>query len=130
MKNAHEELLDYLIPGEDVEAIVFGPWGWGYAPDDPTQPWDPGYEEPDPPPVPFDLRGKLLLPSQAYPLMQSWSFFSGYGSPKCYATYIWTNKRIIWVHEYDGSTRLCSAPRNPAECMPSLSGINGEPTWA
>ena len=30
--NAWQELQESLEPGETVEAIVFGPWGWGSAP--------------------------------------------------------------------------------------------------
>lgn len=50
------------------------------------------------------------------------TYNGGYGSPACYATYIWTNQRTLWVTTYDGSTYLSSAPRNPISTMPEMSG--------
>jgi len=40
MKNAYDDLIDELQEGEQVEAIVFGDWGWD------------GFDEPKPKPVP------------------------------------------------------------------------------
>lgn len=115
------ELREFMMEGEYVEAIVFGPWGWGSAPRD-GQEWEYGHGEPSPPPVPFELRGKVLTLAEAEPYMQSWSFNGGYGAPDCYATNIWTNKRVIWVTQYDGSTNLDSAPRYPTASMPDMPG--------
>ena len=119
--NAYDDLMDYLDPDETVEALVFGAWGWGCRPNDNSE-WEPGHGEPDPTPVPFDMRGKVLSLEAAEPLMRSWSFYGGYGVPECYATNIWTNKRIIWVTQHDGATRLNSALRNPAEYLPDMPG--------
>jgi hypothetical protein len=109
--NAYEELMEYLEEGEEVEALAFGEWGWGndsfYGP--------PEGEEIAP-------QGCLMKLEDARKYMQGWRFGGGYGAPECYATYIWTNKRIIWVTQYDGSTGLDSAPRNPAQCMPNMPG--------
>ena len=110
MATAWQNLKDFLGDGEAIEAISFGPWGWG------------GFCEPDNPAVAEDKQGKPMSPEAAKPLMQSWSFYGGYGSPRCYATYIWTNMRIIWVTQYEGSTVLDSAPRNPIEVMPDMPG--------
>lgn len=107
---SYSELQEFLEPGETVEAVVFGDWDLG------------GYEEPDPPPVPRDRRGVVLSLAEAMPMMDGWDFCGGYGTPECYATYIWTNKRVIWVTTYDGSTWLSSAPRHPKAVMPSLHG--------
>lgn len=108
--NAYEELLKFIEDDEVVEGIVFGAWGWD------------GYAEPDEPPVPKDKRGVLLTLEQAKPMMNDWCFDGGYGAPDCYATYVWTNKRVIWVTQYDGSTGLDSAPRHPINVMPSMPG--------
>jgi hypothetical protein len=108
--NAYEELLKFIEDDEVVEGIVFGDWGWG------------GYGEPDNPAVPKDKMGMLLTFEQAKPMMMDWCFNGGYGSPDCYATYVWTNKRVIWVTQYDGSTGLDSAPRHPINVMPSMPG--------
>src|SRR5690554_149073 len=105
---AYDELLEFLNDGEQVEAIVFGPWGWGNAPAS-DEAWERGYGEPDDVPVPFDMRGKVLSLEDAAPFMQQWDFNGGFGAPACYATYIWTDRRVIWVTQYDGSTGLDSA---------------------
>jgi len=114
--SAYGDLMDKLDAEESVEAIAFGNWGWDW------EDGEPGYGEPDPPPVPFDKRGIILSLEEARPLMQTWSFYGGYGSPECYAVYIWTNERVIWVTQYDGATMLSSAPRNPIACMPVMPG--------
>ncbi len=116
-KSAYEELKDFLAKGEKVEAVVFGGWGW--CGDDIAE---PGYGEPSPQPVPPDKRGVVLTLSRARPYMQTWSFYGGFGAPNCYAVRIWTNRRVIWVTQYDGSTRLDSALRNPEPCIPDMPG--------
>lgn len=111
--DAWNDLMEFLEPGETVQALVFGEYGWG------------GYSEEDLPEgagVPKDQQGRVLSPSVARPLMKGWSFNGGYGAPECYATYIWTADRVIWVTQYDGSTRLDSAPRHPAACIPDMPG--------
>ncbi len=119
--NAFDELTTELHEGEIIEAIVFGAWGWGSDPE-PNQPWEPGYDEPEPPPVPFVKRGVLLTADAAKPYMVGWSFSGGYGAPHCYAVHVWTNQRVLWVTQYDGSTRLNSAPRHPVAIIPDMPG--------
>lgn len=108
--SALKDLKEYLGEGETVEGIVFGSWGWG------------GHREPFDVPVPPNVRGKVLTLEQAAPYMDGWSFYGGFGAPKCYAVYVWTTSRVIWVTQYDGATDLDSAPRNPMEIMPDMSG--------
>jgi hypothetical protein len=108
--SAYDELVSFLEEGEAVEAIVFGEFGWGG-----------GYGEPAPQPVPKDKQGIIMSLEEARPMMQSWSFRGGFGAPDCYAVYAWTSSRVIWVHEYDGATRLSSAPRSPTICKPEMS---------
>ena len=119
--SAETELLKFLEDGETVEAVVFGPWGWGSAPSE-GEAWKPGYSEPEPPAVPYDKRGVVLSWEEARGMMQSWNFYGGYGAPNAYATYIWTNRRVILVTQYDGSTHLSAAPRNPSATMPDMPG--------
>ena len=121
MENALNDLDTTLQKGERAEGIVFGAWGWGSLPKK-GEKFEPGYQEPKPPPVPANKRGKLLTLKEAAPYMKDWSFFGGFGCPRCYAAYIWTNKRVLWVTEYDGSTSLDSAPRNPGRCGPVMPG--------
>jgi hypothetical protein len=119
--NAYNDLIKILTDGEVVEAIVFGAWGWGSEPKD-GENWEPGHKEPPRPPVPFEKRGILLSLEEAQPFMDGWTFYGGYGAPACYAANIWTNKRVIWVTQYDGATTLDSAPRNPVASIPSMPG--------
>ena len=118
-QNAYDDLMECLKPGEVVEAIVFGPFGWGDDEDEPGQAYA---EDRIRGPIPKDKRGKLLTLEEAKPHMQCWTFYCGYGAPMCYATYVWTNQRVIWVTQYDGSTSLDSMPRNPVACVPTMPG--------
>lgn len=108
--SAYAELMEYLKEGEVVEAIVFGAWGWSE------------HGAPKPSPVPDEVKGKVLTLEQAEPMMQSWNFYGGYGAPECYATHIWTDRRVLWITQYDGLTQLSSAPRNPKVGLPSMPG--------
>lgn len=118
---AYNELLNYLDEGETVEGLVFGAWGWGGYSFDGSG-FELGFGEPDPPPVPMSQRGKVLSLELAKPYMAGWNFAGGYGSPEAYATYIWTNRRVIWVTQYDGATCLTDAPRHPTACQPEMPG--------
>lgn len=108
--SAKDELKAFLKPDEIIEAVVFGPWGWD------------GYEEPEPPPVPEDMRGKVLSWTDAAPLMHGWEFNTGYGAPNTYAVCVWTNRHVIFVSQYDGATWLHRVPRHPIEHIPDMPG--------
>lgn len=108
--NAYKDLMKCLDEDEIIEAIVFGEWGWG------------DYREPVEKPVPKDKQGVILTIKEAKPMMAGWTYFCGYGSPECYATNVWTNKRILWITQYDGSTSIDSAPRNPTAVIPEMPG--------
>lgn len=107
--NAYDELTSRIEPDEVVVGVVFGDYGWG------------GYDEPKPK-IPDHMHERVLTLAEAEPFMQHWSFSGGYGSPECYATYIWTNKRIFFVRTYDGATDLVSVPRAPTNCEPEMHG--------
>lgn len=107
--SAWDELNEVLGPDEEVECIIFGPWGWGGY-EDPND--DTGAPEPR---VPPSIMGRRLILTEAEPFLKAFSFSGGYGSPDAYATWIYTNKKIMWVTQYDGSTGLSSMPRNPIQ---------------
>ena len=119
--SAYTDIMKVMQDDEKIEGIVFGPWGWGDAPDEGEE-WEQGYGEPNPPLVPFSERGKVLTLEEATPYMEGWEFNGGFGAPECYATYIWTNKRVLWVTQYDGATALDAVPRHPEKTMPDMSG--------
>lgn len=109
--NAYTQLIEYLTKDEIIECVQFGKYGWD------------GYNEPEPPIIPTDIIGKILPIEQSIPYLKQFSFYGGYGSPKCYAVRIHTNKRIIWVTQYDGSTELDSTLLVPDESViPDMPG--------
>jgi hypothetical protein len=129
-KNAYTDLMAYLEPEETVEAVVFGNWG-GYEYNEPQSTpvgnWgEYGYDEPQPQPIPNDKKGVILSLDEARPLMLGWRFKNNFGAcAACYAVRIWTNKRVVWVTQYDGATTLDSSLRNPAPCHPDIPGDSG-----
>jgi hypothetical protein len=108
MMNAWNDIQKMLGHGEHVEAVVFGDYGWG------------GYSDPEA--VPEDKKRIVLTWEEADKYMQGWTFFGSYGSPECYAAYIWSNKRVFWVTQYDGATNIDFMPRNPISCRPHMPG--------
>jgi hypothetical protein len=107
--DAYIELLNMMELGEVPECIVFGEWGWF------------GFKE-ETEFVPKEMQGKVIRFEDAKPYMQGWTFNCGYGAPECYAIRLWTNKRVIWVTQYDGATWLDSAYRNPTDHVPDMPG--------
>jgi hypothetical protein len=110
--SAYDELIEALQPGEQVEAVLFGHW------DDSD--WDESPVEPGG--VPREMRGVLLTLEQARPLMQSWNIRGGYGCAECYALNVWTDRRVLFITQYDGATTLDYVPRNPTACIPAIFG--------
>ncbi len=110
MSNAYENLKETLEKDEVIEGISFGGWGWG------------GYRESNPPLVPKDKQGVVLSEDEAKPLMVGWELYSGHGAPLAYALYVWTNKRVMWLTQYDGATSLDSMPRHPSNCEVHMPG--------
>lgn len=58
---------------------------------------------------------------EAKKYMTGWSFAAT--EDDCYPAYIWTNKRIFFVHEYDGSILLMDLPRHPTDGMAHYIGM-------
>lgn len=108
--NAYKSLCKNLDKDEKVEAIIFGPYGWS------------GYNEPESKPIPKDKQEILMTLEEAKPYMQGWDIYGDHGAPSAYAMYIWTNKRVLWITQYDGATNLDSMPRNPTVCIPDMPG--------
>ena len=54
----------------------------------------------------------VLTWKEAQPILD-YEYDSGYGSQDCHSLYIWTPTRVIYIHEYDGSTWPEAVPRNP-----------------
>lgn len=102
-------ITDDLEEGELVESVVIGEMGWGNYGSERV----PRYSE--------QPKGVVLSWEDAKPWID-YEFDNGYGSPECNAINVWTNKRVFWVTQYDGSTSLSSAPRHPTNGLPSMPG--------
>lgn len=117
MIDAYDELIEYLEEGETVERIVFSRWGFTQDIFADYEDWVKGIPIADPVIVPFDNRAFPMRLDEAKEYMLGWSFYTGDFS--CYATYVWTNKRRIWVNpSWEGYTYLESIQRAPSVCEP------------
>jgi hypothetical protein len=92
--------------GQPIEAIVIGPYG-GWRDDEHG--------------VPNLLLGAILTWDEAKPMLD-YEWDTSFGGAQCHPIYAWTASRVLWVHEYDGSTGMAWAPRNPESGVPALSG--------
>ncbi len=95
--------------GEPVEAVVIGEMGWGDYGKEHVPHYDP------------TVFGKVLPWAEAQPYLD-YDFDSGYGAPGCQAIYAWTKSWVIFISQYDGSTRCNRIPRNPVDCIPNMPG--------
>ena len=111
--SAMDDVLKMLDPGEMPEVVVFGEWA-AVA--------EPGGD--DGPPVPPDMRGVPILWDMAVRdgWFEGWSFKGGYGGVDCYAVTIYTDRSIIVVGCYDGSSWLHKIPRHPVAHWPEAIG--------
>jgi len=50
----------------------------------------------------------------AFPVL-NYQYDDGYGGQDCHDIWAWTPTRVLFVHEYDGSTYIASAPRFPTD---------------
>lgn len=108
--SAADELVAFLRPGEIIEAVAFGTWPRFFSVECPASP----------------PRDRPMSWAAAKKHMAGWSINGGFGGAESFPLLVWTNFRVIWVHEYDGSTRLAGAPRNPMECVVEFNGADPE----
>lgn len=94
-----------LDEGESIEAVVIG-GGDSYTRRDEHS----------------EFFGQRLTWAEARPMLD-YDFNCGYGSGQCHSVIIWTGSRILFIHEYDGSTSLHWQPRNPVAIIPEYSGF-------
>lgn len=98
--NFRADILE-AASGAQITHIVIGEFGWGgvYATEDTRD-------------IPNDLRGKVLTWDEAQELLD-YLYHAGFGSPDCHAIYAWTATHVLFVENYDGSTRVSSVPKHP-----------------
>jgi hypothetical protein len=105
------KLIDWINDeraGEAVLGVVFGDMGW-----------DEDYAAEHIPNYRAMLKGVVLSLADAMPWLD-YEFYDGFGGVNCQSVYIWTTTKVIFIHEYDGSTTIQSVPRNPTACMPEM----------
>lgn len=101
---------------EQIEAIVIGPFGWSTFIQD-----DKPFGMTEDQVVPKEKLGVVLEWDEASKLLD-YEYDVGYGSPLCHAITAWTPNKVIWVTQYDGSTCVDWAPRNPVDHIPYMPG--------
>lgn len=79
------------------------------------------FDDENPPLIPKDKKGIPLCWNQARPLLD-YPYVSSFGSPQCHPVYVWTDKDIIFVSQYDGMTHIEKIPRHPGPCQPHMPG--------
>jgi len=100
--NLRKWIEERLEKDEIIEAVVIGD----------------NFREADcPKQIPAEKRYKPISWEEAKELID-YDFYADFGSPRCHAIYVWTNKRVFFVGEYDGTTWLDDVPRNPEPCVP------------
>ena len=93
------------IGNEECIGIIFGKEAWGMQDED---------GNPSIPDLPI---GKLISLLEAKKYL-NYEYDDNFGSPEVPNLYAWTPTRVIFIHEYDGSTKFVSVPRNPITCIP------------
>ena len=63
------------------------------------------------PPIPHEMKDIPLSWGEARPLL-NYTYDSGFGSQDCHQIFMWTLTRVFYIHVYDGSTSIKSAPRS------------------
>lgn len=67
--------------------------------------------------IPEDLESKVVSWEEVESLLD-YEYSTGRGSQDCHSIYAWTETRVIFISEYDGSTNVTSLPRNPVDISP------------
>uniref|UniRef100_A0A6H1ZP89 Uncharacterized protein n=1 Tax=viral metagenome TaxID=1070528 RepID=A0A6H1ZP89_9ZZZZ len=111
IENFMDDILE-AAQGERIEAIVIGPYG-GY------DEWSilEEYDER----IPLEYRDTLIDWTIAKNFLD-YEYSTGYGGAECHAIYAWTPTRVLFVVQYDGSTKIKSISRNPVGGTPEIPG--------
>lgn len=62
--------------------------------------------------IPVELTRKPLAPEIALQFLD-YNYDPGFGGVDCHDVLVYTADRVLYIHEYDGSTEFRSVPRNP-----------------
>jgi hypothetical protein len=73
---------------------------------------DYSFQDGDPRMIVSDMLNRSLTWNEAKPLLD-YKYDDEYGGQDCHNIVAWTPSKVLYVYEYDGSTHICSVPRNP-----------------
>ena len=97
--------IEEAANGEPIEFVVIGEFS--------------GYDGETRDVVPQDKRN-VPVPWDEARAWFDYIYYDGLGGADCHAIYAYTATRLLAVHEYDGSTRVGSLPRNPTAEGPRM----------
>jgi hypothetical protein len=107
--NKFAQDIEKAADGEPIEAIRIGSFGWAYnEPDEEAYGWDRSERTAIPP----EKKNVLLSWEEARPMLD-YEYDSGFGASDCHNITAWTPSRVLYVHEYDGSTQVLWLERHP-----------------
>lgn len=109
MANLATWIEEALGPDETIEAVVIGEGDSKYIPNEIRK-------------KQRKILDEVISWEIARPLLD-YEFDDGFGGQDCNTVFVWTNKRVIFVSEYDGATGLKYVPRNPINCEPYWGGV-------
>ncbi len=102
MEKTFAEDIEEAAKGEPIDSVVIGTFGDSWLDDEDEVEGGP----------------RPVLPWAAARSQLDYAYGTGYGGVECHAIYAWTQTRVLFVSEYDGSTKIASVPRNPTEGKP------------
>lgn len=111
--NFLEDILR-VAGNEKIVAVVIGDFGWYTEFDaenlDDQRIWSA-----------CSVKGKVIPWEEAAKYLD-YDYYTGFGAPDCHELTAWTETMVIFVRQYDGSTKICSLPRNPVDHKPFMPG--------
>lgn len=106
--------LERVARPDIIETVLIESFGWGGCEDEPFE-GDDGlsYNESPEQHEACQFRG-VPTPWEVIRPFLDYEYHDGFGAPECHLLQAWTPNKILYIHEYDGSTTVCYLKRNPA----------------
>lgn len=108
--------LEQAAAPDIIETVLIEGFGWGGCEDGPQNDGDPedglSYKETPEMHEACQFRGIPTSWEVIRPFLD-YEYDDGFGAPECHTLQAWTPNKILYIHEYDGSTTVCYVQRNP-----------------
>jgi hypothetical protein len=105
-KTTFAEDIENAVGDEPILGVVIGASRTGYS-------WDDDEST--------HKANVVLTWDEARPTLD-YTYHRGYGGANCHPVTVWTETKVLFVHEYDGSTGLHYLPRHLVDHKPEHSG--------